>query len=184
MKKFIVLILLSISFNTITQAKIHVPNMLPISGGNITLSTCPAGTTICPHHDYIEREVTIKSFLMAENEITFEMYDDCVKNGGCKTELSSWAYKNRKVLPPCIEGEACNYPFDEHWGRGSHPVINVGWLDVQKYIKWLNTLSSSTYRLPTSQEWEYAARAKLTTTYSWGDKVRYGSRQTKEIFFH
>lgn len=163
---------LSVNAESIT---VNIPRMLPVDGGNITMSTCPKDINVCPHHDYVEREVMVKSFKMAETEVTFEMYDECVQDGGCKTKLSSWAYKNRKVRAPCVEGEACNYPFDEHWGRELHPVINVSWLDAQKYIQWLNSLSIGKFRLPTSQEWEYAARAKLKTTYPWGDKVLYGA---------
>jgi len=151
-----------------------IPKMLPIAGGNITLNTCPEGIDICPQHDYVEREVTVKSFKMAETEVTFQMYDQCVESGGCKAEISSWVYKNREVNPPCVEGEACNYPFDENWGRDSHPVINVSWLDTQKYIQWLNSLSIGTFRLPTTEEWEYAARANLETVYPWGDDFLYG----------
>jgi formylglycine-generating enzyme required for sulfatase activity len=38
------------------------------------------------------------------------------------------------------------------------PVEKVSWDDVQKFIKVLNAKTGLTYRLPTEQEWEYAAR--------------------------
>ena len=55
-------------------------------------------------------------------------------------------------------------------GDANRPVETVSWEDVQQFIDGLNTREGDTkYRLPTEAEWEYAARAGSTTTYSFGD---------------
>ena len=97
--------------------------------------------------------VTIgKQFAIGRYEITFEEWDRCVEEKGCK-----------------------HRPDDREWGRGKRPVINVSWLDAKEFVSWLSQKTSKTYRLPSEAEWEYAARAGTTTPYWWGREV--GSRQ-------
>jgi formylglycine-generating enzyme required for sulfatase activity len=55
-------------------------------------------------------------------------------------------------------------------GDPNLPVESVSWDDVQEFIRRLNAREGGTkYRLPTEAEWEYAARAGTTTTYSFGN---------------
>ena len=60
---------------------------------------------------------------------------------------------------------------DEGWGRGSRPVIRVSRADAEAYAGWLSTQTGKTYRLPSEAEWEYAARAGMTTVYSFGASI-------------
>jgi len=56
-------------------------------------------------------------------------------------------------------------------GRGTQPVINVSWDNVQQYVGWISTMTGRPYRLLSEAEWEYAARAGTTTAFSWGDEI-------------
>lgn len=67
-------------------------------------------------------------------------------------------------------------------GDLNRPVENVSWDDCQKFIEKLNSLpeikgSGLVYRLPTSEEWEYAYRAGATGDYF---KLADGTEITKE----
>lgn len=62
-------------------------------------------------------------------------------------------------------------PFDQGWGRGSRPVINVDWFEAFAYCEWLSKLTGQRYGLPTEAEWEYACRAGTTTAYWWGEGI-------------
>jgi formylglycine-generating enzyme required for sulfatase activity len=65
--------------------------------------------------------------------------------------------------------------YDQGWGRGLQPVVNVTWNDVIAYCTWLSKQTGRTYRLPTEAEWEYAARAGSQTAYWWGNEIGQGN---------
>jgi formylglycine-generating enzyme required for sulfatase activity len=58
-------------------------------------------------------------------------------------------------------------PYDEGWGRGNRPVINVSWKDASAYASWLSKQSGYKYRLPSEAEWEFAARAGSGDAHWW-----------------
>ena len=58
------------------------------------------------------------------------------------------------------------------WTKGAKfPVTNVSWEDCQEFIKKLNAMTNSGYRLPTEAEWEYSCRAGTSMAYSFGDSL-------------
>jgi serine/threonine-protein kinase len=92
---------------------------------------------------------SVASFHMQEHEVTWAQYQSCIDAG------------------------ACSAASDQGYGKGSKPVINISWNDItKKYIPWLNKQTGMRFRLPTEAEWEYAARAKSNTKYTWGNAIR------------
>lgn len=57
------------------------------------------------------------------------------------------------------------------YNKANQPVIGVSFDDANEYAKWLSEQTGDTYRLPTAEEWEKAARAGEQVIYPWGNDV-------------
>ncbi len=121
------------------------PQMVVIPAGEFTMGAPPGELGGATQH----RVIIATPFAVSKFEITFAEWDTCVDEGGCE------GYR----------------PADEGWGRGKRPVMNVSWLDAKAYANWLGGKTGKSYRLLSESEWEYAARAGTTTTFSVGDSL-------------
>ena len=113
----------------------YVPDLVLIPAGEMAVSNADrrsaSGADTEPRRVVFERP-----FLLSRFEITFEQWDHCHQSGGCD-----------------------HRPDDKGWGRAQRPVIDVSWDDIAQYLDWLSAATGERYRLPTEDEWEYAARA-------------------------
>jgi len=119
------------------------PEMIVVGKGNFVMGDANGREDEKP-----ARQISItKPFAIGAFEVTFAEWQACVDDGGCQQT-----------------------PDDLGWGKIARPVIGVSWLQAQRYTAWLSSKSGQTYRLPTEEEWEYAARAGTKTQYWWGDR--------------
>jgi len=58
------------------------------------------------------------------------------------------------------------------------PVVCVSQNDAEAYVKWLTKKTGFYYRLPSSNEWEIAARGGSDTDYWWGNEFGAGHANT------
>jgi formylglycine-generating enzyme required for sulfatase activity len=91
-----------------------------------------------------------------------------------KVELNSFAISRYEITvdeyKSFAEETDRQMPVDDK-DRGNYPVTNVSWEDAIAYAAWLSEKTGKHYRLPTEEEWEYAARAGTDTLYGWGNHI-------------
>ena len=58
------------------------------------------------------------------------------------------------------------YPSD----TGQHPVVLISYDDALAYAAWKSQQTGITYRLPTAEEWEKAAKGKSGKYFPWGNE--------------
>jgi formylglycine-generating enzyme required for sulfatase activity len=103
------------------------------------------GGELGPAEERPAHDVTLSSFSIDLTEVTVAAYRLCVDAGRCT---------------PSIKFEQCN------WGRADrddHPINCVDWAQAKAFCAWAGK------RLPTEEEWEYAARGRDGRRFPWGN---------------
>jgi formylglycine-generating enzyme required for sulfatase activity len=145
------------------------PEMVALPAGEFMMGS-PANERGRLDVEGLPRRVVIsKRIAIGKFEVTLDQFSAFVAETGltagnlCRTmlmlQLPSRAWGPREV--------SFRQPgFDI---TGSHPVVCISWHEARSYVGWLRRRTGKPYRLPTEAEWEYAARAGTSTTYSFGN---------------
>jgi formylglycine-generating enzyme required for sulfatase activity len=139
------------------------PEMVVIPAGSVMMGS-PEKEVGRSDEEGPEHRVTIaKPLAIGKFSITRGEFAAFVKETGHKTDEG------------CDIGPQWKHQPDSSWRSPGfnqddrHPVVCVNWHDAKEYTTWLSKKVGKVYRLLTEAEREYAARAKTTTRYSFGD---------------
>jgi len=127
---------------TPSQAKAE---LMPVTGGTFLMGRRNGPPQETPAHI-----VTVQPFLMDPTEVSNTEYADFVRETSHAGPAHWIANK-----PP--------------FGQEMWPVVNVSFDDANAFAAWRSKRDGVSYRLPTEQEWEYAARnGEQSELYPWG----------------
>ena len=133
------------------------PELIAINGGTFLM-----GRKTGPPQETPAHAVTVQSFSMDRTEVTNTEYAEFV-NATKRGAPTHWA-GNR---PP--------------FGQELWPVVNISLDDANAFAAWRSRRDGLTYRLPTEEEWEYAARnGERSDLYPWGPDWQEGVAVLKE----
>lgn len=142
--------------------------MVLVEGGTFIMGSDNAG-----EEQKGEHPVTVSTFYLDKYEVTNAEYAEFIKDSNApaptidsKVTGSYWQPWKGKNPPP---------------GRENWPVTNVSPKDVEAFAAWLSKRDGVVYRLPTEEEWEYAARNGATNSlYPWGNSWEEGRANINE----
>src|ERR1700752_3153433 len=132
-------------------------DLISIDGGTYMM-----GRKTGPPQETPAHAVTVQTFLMDRTEVSNTEYADFVRE--------------------------TNHPAPAHWignkppfGQENGPVVNVTFADATDFAAWRSKRDGATYRLPTEDEWEYAARnGERADLYPWGSDWKEGVAVLKD----
>ena len=142
----------AVNANKPTPAPTSVPDtpfkaeLIEIPGGTFQM-----GRNDGPPQERPEHAVTVQKFFMERTEVTNAEYAEFVRDTNYEAP-SDW------IRGKPLAGQ-------ERW-----PVGNVSAKDAQAFADWRSKRDGVTYRLPTEEEWEFAARnGGQYKSFPWGD---------------
>ncbi|WP_169930704.1 formylglycine-generating enzyme family protein [Pseudidiomarina aestuarii] len=141
-----------------------VPPMVNIPAGEFMMGTTGGERQARPVH-----KVQLDAFQLGKYTVTVAEF---------RKFAAATGYTTESTCNDFLDSEGLRGP--EHIGSGRwdqhrysysdyQPVTCISWQDANAYATWLSEQTGQHYRLPTEQEWEYAAKANTRSRYFWGD---------------
>ena len=142
------------------------PPMVNIPEGEFFMGSNDYDKEASPMH-----RVKVNAFQMAKYPVTVAEFRKFIEHTGYKMNTTCRDHLDENWLSG--PNDTGNASWDKHRYLESEymPVTCVTWQEAHAYIDWLSEQTGKPYRLPTEQEWEYAAKANTTSRYFWGDDL-------------
>jgi formylglycine-generating enzyme required for sulfatase activity len=147
------------------------PNLARIPAGDFLMGAADAEDDERPVH-----RVHVSEFFIGRFPVTHDEYARFIRATGYPPPalrvLPLIAGGGREALFSQLAAPYVWQNGEPPAGRGSHPVVLIGYDDANAYCQWLSDTLDRPCRLPTEAEWEKAARGGVEgQRYPWGHEI-------------
>jgi formylglycine-generating enzyme required for sulfatase activity len=130
------------------------------------------------------RVVTVTEFDLAHVQVTVSQYSVFIESKAYENKQwwtdAGWAWINGA---PGGWGRA-DRKLPDGWNaqrtKQYHPITGITIYEAEAYCKWIGAMKNRVARLPTEEEWEYAARGRDGRAFPWGNEFESHIANTAE----
>jgi formylglycine-generating enzyme required for sulfatase activity/tRNA A-37 threonylcarbamoyl transferase component Bud32 len=131
--------------------------MARVAAADVTIGADDGPKEEAPAH-----VVKIGAFCIDVTEVTVAEYKDCVDRKGCPGGHAQAEWSGISKEDRATWSAFCNEP---RANRNDHPMNCLSFDDAAAFCTWTGK------KLPTEEQWEYAARAADNRAYPWGHEL-------------
>ena len=131
--------------------------MVRVPGGELMV-----GTDDGPKEEQPAHPAKVGAFCIDATEVTVAEYKECADKKGCPTGHAQADWAGITKEDRTTWSAFCNEPKGNH---ADHPMNCVSFDDAAAYCRWAGK------KLPTEEQWEYAARGTDGRAYPWGHEM-------------
>lgn len=137
--------------------------MVIINGGTFNMGCSEEAGKSCIENEIPVHAQFVKSFYLGKYEVTVKEFKLFTDYTGYKTKAEKNGYSNLWNGEEWEKREGINWKYDAAGtlrpeSDYNNPVTHIDQLDALTFCLWLQLVTEKKFRLPTEEEWEYAAR--------------------------
>jgi formylglycine-generating enzyme required for sulfatase activity len=123
--------------------------------------------------EFPPRMMQVAEFQIAQVPVTVSQYsvfaDSKMMNDKQWWSLDGWEWFNENAEGWGRKDRSLPDGWEAQLKRPFRPVTGVTFYEAEAYCAWLGHVKNQSVRLPTEEEWEYAARGEDARAFPWGD---------------
>lgn len=147
------------------NARFVVPPLSTVAAGAFIMGSNPRADPGAEEDETPQHQVVLGAYQIGTFPVTVAEYAYAVRVGAV-------------LEPPRTQENPQTW--QQQMQHLDHPVVGVDWLNARAYARWLTSLSTTQWHLPSEAQWEKAARGTDGRIFPWGNVMEQGRANSSE----